>query len=164
MAADIIYELLTPEREEQARDLVREVFAAFVAPGFSSTGRIAFEAFLCRSSFSRRSGRGFALAARRAGGIVGVIDVADGGHVALFFVSGEHRGRGVGRTLMRLAGERCLRDLPTPGRMTVNASPGSVGAYAAMGFVPAGGEEERDGIRFVPMVLALDEPEKPAAP
>ena len=155
MTGGISYEPLAVEREPEARQLVRDVFAYFVASDFSPQGRIAFEDFLSRSAFSRRPGPGFAFAARRGDVLVGVIEVADGGHVALFFVSGPCRGKGVGKTLMRMAVERCRAEDPELAEMTVNASPGSVGGYARMGFVPADAEGERDGIRFVPMALNL---------
>lgn len=156
MSDGISYEPLATDREFEARQLVRDVFADFVASDFSTQGRTAFEDFLGRCAFSRRPGRGFALAARKGEALVGVIDVVDGGHVALFFVSGPCRGRGVGKALMRLATERCRAEDPDLVELTVNASPGSVGGYARMGFVPVDGELERDGIRFVPMVLRLD--------
>jgi len=155
MPGGIFYEPLALRREPEARQLVQDVFADCVAPDFSAQGRTAFEDFLSRSAFSRRPGRGFAIAARRDDALVGVIEVVDGGHVALFFVSGPCRGKGVGKTLMRMAVERCRAAGSDCAQMTVNASPGSVGGYARMGFVPVDGERERDGIRFVPMVLHL---------
>nr|WP_286181982.1 GNAT family N-acetyltransferase [Desulfovibrio sp. Huiquan2017] len=138
--------------------MVRDVFADFVGPDFSTQGRIAFESFLSGHAFSRRPGRGVALAARRGDVLVGVIEVVDGGHVALFFVSGPCRGKGVGKALMRMAVGRCRAENPDLTELTVNASPGSVGGYARMGFVAVAPERESDGIRFVPMVLRLTEP------
>ncbi|MGE4423488.1 MAG: GNAT family N-acetyltransferase [Pseudodesulfovibrio sp.] len=151
----ITFESLAPEREAEALALVRTVFDAMVAPGFSEQGRVSFNDYLARFAFSRREGEGFALAAMRDGVPVGVIEVVGGNHVALFFVSEGYRGRGVGSGLMRLAVERCGRGEPRPVALTVNASPGSVKAYARLGFAADSGERERDGIRFVPMTLPL---------
>lgn len=159
----IIFEPLAPEREAEALALVRTVFDAMVAPGFSEQGCASFDDYLDRFAFSRREGEGFALAALRDGVLVGVIEVAGGNHVALFFVSVDCQGRGVGKELMRRAVERCGRDGSGPAVLTVNASPGSLGAYERVGFVATACEQVRDGIRFVPMALPLRDPAKPGA-
>ncbi len=39
--------------------------------------------------------------------------------------------------------------------LTVNASPNAVLAYERLGFTPAGPEQTVNGIRFIPMALAL---------
>jgi GNAT superfamily N-acetyltransferase len=158
MQGRITCEPLAPEREAEALALVRTVFDASVAPGFSEQGRASFDEFLDRFAFSRREGKGFALAALRNGVLVGVIEVVGDGHVALFFVSADCRGLGVGAELMRWAVARCMRDDPSLPVLTVNASPGSVKAYARLGFAAVDRERERDGIRFVSMTLPLGDP------
>jgi GNAT superfamily N-acetyltransferase len=163
MQERITCEPLAPEREAEALALVRTVFDASVAPGFSEQGRASFTEFLDRFAFSRREGKGFALTALRGDVLVGVLEVVGDGHVALFFVSADCRGLGVGAALMRRAVARCLRDDPDLSALTVNASPGSVKAYARLGFTAVDSEQVRDGIRFVPMALPLRDPAKPGA-
>ncbi|WP_319582078.1 GNAT family N-acetyltransferase [uncultured Pseudodesulfovibrio sp.] len=156
----ISLEPLSLEREAEALTLVRAVFAAMVAPGFSEQGCVSFNDYLDRYAFSRRDGEGFALAAILDGVLVGVIEVVNGNHVALFFVADECRGQGVGGRLMRQALERCGQGDTAPAALTVNASPGSVRAYERLGFIVAESEQERGGIRFVPMLLPFWKPEK----
>ena len=67
-----------------------------VAPGFSKQGLKTFHDFVSRFAFSRRPQERFALAALRQGELVGVIEVLEGHHVALFFVSPKLQGRGSG--------------------------------------------------------------------
>ena len=143
--------------------LVLAVFETHVAPGFSREGRAAFSEFVEGAAFFRRAGGGFALVARRGESVVGVIEMAANGHVALFFVSSDCQGQGVGGALMRKAVEKGRRDDPGLAVFTVNASPGSVKAYSRMGFVTTDQEQEKDGIRFIPMALAFAPSDNPAA-
>ena len=154
-AAKIIYEPLGKEREDEAESLVLSVFDALVAPGFTEQGCKTFRGFVAQYAFSRRPQERFTLAALCQGKIVGIIEVINGSHVALFFVSQENQGRGIGKTLMQKAVERCRRDKPGLASLTVNSSPNAIKAYESMGFAPTSGEQEKDGIRFVPMTLML---------
>lgn len=155
MTDPIRYEPLAPDREAEALALVRAVFDRIVAPGFSEEGRATFHEFVNLFAFSRRPGEAFALAAFAGDDLVGVIEVIDGHHVALLFVDPDRQGRGIGWELVRRAALSCLRRDPPPTRLTVNASPNAVAAYRRMGFSPLDDERERDGIRFVPMLLSL---------
>lgn len=156
MTADgITIETLEAGREAEAEALVLAVFDAKVAPGFSPQGRDAFYEFIRQSAFSRRPGDGFALAALHDDRVVGVIEVVDGSHVALLFVSTECQGMGIGQALMHKAEGRCRENNRGLAALTVNSSPNAVEAYRRMGFTPLGEEQERDGIRFVPMTKPL---------
>jgi len=151
----IRYEPLAPEREAEALALVRAVFEANVAPDFSEKGQATFHEFVNLFAFSRRPGESFDLVAVEGNELVGVVEVVDGHHVALLFVAPGKQGRGIGWELVRRAALTCLRRDPPPARLTVNASPGAVAAYRRMGFSPLEKEREKDGIRFVPMILPL---------
>lgn len=164
MTEIVRYEPMRPEDKAEALSLVRSVFDAHVAPSFSAEGRTTFHEFVHLFAFSHQTGETFALVARRERTIVGVIEVVDGSHVALLFVAPEFQGHGVGGELMRRAAAECLRRMPPPDVLTVNASPNAVAAYARMGFVPRGQEQERDGIRHVPMTLSLNPPDRPETP
>ena len=155
MPTGVTYEPLDADREGEAETLVLSVFDAMVAPGFSRQGRKTFHDFVSRFAFSRRPQERFALAALRQGELVGVIEVLEGHHVALFFVSPKLQGRGIGGALMRRAVEKCRTDAPGLDAVTVNSSPNAVEAYGRMGFTPTGEEQEKDGIRFVPMALDI---------
>lgn len=96
------------------------------------------------------------LVAEWAGALAGFIALRDGSHLFHLFVAAPHQRTGVARTLWRHA--RDLAERENPGGIvafTVNASPGAVAAYRAFGFCPAGDFVENDGIRFLPMRLAV---------
>ena len=89
------------------------------------------------------------------GSIVGMIEVRDDGHVALFFVLGDHQGKGVGGMLLRRGiGAARLRN-PGISKATVRSSLNSVAIYERLGFRPLEGEEGEGTIPSIPMVLDL---------
>lgn len=155
MSGELVIEPLCPAREPEALALVRAVFNADVAPGFSEEGRATFHEFVRLFAFSRRPADAFALTARRGDALVGVVEVVEGSHVALLFVDSARQRCGVGAELVRRAAAACLKRNPGLDRLTVNASPNAVDAYRRMGFLPTDREQEKNGIRFVPMALSL---------
>ncbi len=164
MTGIVRYEPMIPEDKGEALSLVQSVFDAHVAPHFSEEGRTTFHEFVRQFAFSDQPGKTFALVARRERTIIGVIEVVDGSHVALLFVAPEFQRHGVGSELVQRAITECLRRMPPPDVLTVNASPNALAAYARMGFVPMKQEQERDGIRHVPMALVLNAPDQPEHP
>jgi GNAT superfamily N-acetyltransferase len=154
-AREIVYAPLDADREEEAEKLVLSVFDALVAPCFTEQGRKTFHDFVSQFAFSRRPRKRLTLAALRQGEIVGIIEVLEGSHVALLFVSVELQGQGIGKTLVQKAVQQCRRDNRGLSALTVNSSINAVKAYESMGFSPTSGEQEKDGIRFVPMTLML---------
>jgi len=139
-----------------ARRLIRRVFLRDVAPLFSRKGVATFMAFLRSGALRERLRRDlFALVARDAGRIVGVVAVRDASHVSLLFVTPSMRGRGVAGTLVEKARAICLRRRPRLAAMTVNASPNAVVAYERMGFERLGRLRVKNGIGFIPMRFTI---------
>ena len=152
---EIVYQPLGTKREPEAEKLVLSVFDALVAPCFTEQGCKTFHDFVRGFAFSRRPQERFTLAALRQGKVVGIIEVLEGSHVALFFVSPELQGQGIGGSLMKMAVEQCRKDNRGLTALTVNSSPNAVRAYERMGFAATSTEQEKDGIRFVPMTMML---------
>lgn len=79
--------------------------------------------------------------------LAGLLELRDESHVAMLFVESACQRRGIGRALLRAAfGPEA--DWPS---LTVNSAPGAEGAYERLGFVATGPEEERNGMRYLPM-------------
>ncbi len=129
--------------------LVLEVFEAFVAPHYGTEGRVtcgheaAPEAMAARLADGRT-----ALVACAAGscGLVGYIEV-EKSHIRELFVAGPYQRRGIARALLARA-----FDDNEEAEITVNAAPGSLDAYAGLGFGPAGPRATINGLIFFPMV------------
>lgn len=157
MKLPLEYRLMKRGEEADVSDLVLRVFDEFVAPQFSKEGLREFYNYadphllLLRSRWNH-----FVHLAVAEDVIAGMIEVRDGGHVALFFVEGEFQERGVGGELLRRALEICTRRNPGLSKVTVNSSPNAVGIYERLEFRRAGPEQAEDHIRFVPMVLEIE--------
>lgn len=84
--------------------------------------------------------------------LIGTMAVRTDGHISLFFVKNEYQGLGVGKTLFQMMFNFCVEEMKV-NKITVNASPQSVMKYIHMGMRQVGREEERCGIRSVPMEM-----------
>jgi len=147
---------MRPCEEMAVSELALGVFDQFVAPQFSSEGRQEFRSYADPHLLRLRSRwNHLVLLALADDEIAGMIEVRDDGHVALFFVVGEHQGEGVGSELLRRSLAICKRRKPDLSQATVNSSPNAVAIYERLGFRKAGAERDGDHIRSVPMVLDL---------
>lgn len=156
MRSPLEYRPMRSGEEEEVCDLVSRAFEGFVADGLSPEGREEFYSYadphllLWRSRWN--SSVHLALA---DGSILGMIEVRDDGHVALFFVDGDYQGKGIGGELLRRGiGAARVRN-PGISKATVRSSPNSVAIYERLGFRPLEGEEGEGTIPTIPMVLDL---------
>ena len=158
----IIYAPMQKGEEKAVMEVVLSTFHTFVAPAYSAEGVEAFRAFAHEAALKERCHNGdFVFTARNEEGLVGILEMRECRHVALFFVHGVFQGRGIGRNLLALSVEECRKRNRGVEEITVNASPNAVEAYRKMGFLPQKEEQQLHGIRFVPMVLRLQDQEKP---
>ncbi len=134
--------------------LVAAVFDEFVAFAYSAAGSAEFSRFIEVDNMLRRRTDGLLLVAELDGELIGAIEARDRGHITLMFVHGKYQERGVGRLLLRGLIDRLDTEIQS---VTVNAAPNSVPAYRRFGFVAAGDEQEKDGIRYVPMKARIPE-------
>lgn len=84
--------------------------------------------------------------------LIGTVAVGCDGHISLFFVKNEYQGLGIGKSLFQMMYNYCVEELKVK-KITVNAAPGSVMKYIHMGMRQIGREEEKSGIRSVPMEM-----------
>jgi GNAT superfamily N-acetyltransferase len=140
--------------------LARRVFASCVASGVSNAGRRSFLAYARRVRILERLDRGHrVLVAVMEGRLAGMIEVRDDTHIAMLFVERDAQRHGVARALIAAAlpgeGWEASADaraaVGTGTAITVNATPGSIAAYAHLGFRPTGPERDSDGLRVLPM-------------
>ena len=140
--------------------LARRVFDSCVASGVSNAGRRSFLAYARPVRILERLDHGHrVLVAEMEGRLAGMIEVRDNTHIAMLFVERDAQRRGVARTLIAAAftGEgpqppaAARAAAGTAATITVNATPGSIAAYAHLGFRPTGPERESDGLRVLPM-------------
>jgi GNAT superfamily N-acetyltransferase len=129
--------------------LVPEVFEAFVAPHYGAQGHATFgheaapEAMAARPADGRTA---LVACAAESCGLVGYIEI-EKSHIRGIFVAGPYQRRGIARALLARA-----FDDNEEAEITVNAAPGSLDAYAGLGFGPAGPRATINGLTFLPMV------------
>lgn len=155
-APDITIRQLGPDDAAAACDLVRRVFMATVAPLFKQEGIDEFLSYAAAEAMAQRLfGDNWGLAALDGQRVVGVVEARGDSHLAFFFVETAEQGRGIGKALIKRYLAGCLERAPALERVTVNASPNSRAIYQALGYQAQGPETEKNGIRFIPMALAM---------
>lgn len=131
--------------------LVEHGFARFVARDTSALGQSIFRAVASGEAIGRRMLAGdLGLVAQLEDRVVGFLEMTRRDHIILLFVEPALHRRGIARGLVDAA--LPYRKGPT---ITVNAAPGAIAAYEALGFVPLGAMETKDGITFLPMALTV---------
>jgi GNAT superfamily N-acetyltransferase len=156
MDSQIKYSKMKRGDETKASKFISVVFNEYVAPGFSQDGIDEFMKYIKPDALaSQLKENHFAFIATVDAEILGIIEVRNYNHVALFFVDGRFQRKGIGRKLLQKALELCNSNDSEFSKLTVNASPNSIMAYETLGFEAADGEQCINGIRFVPMALRM---------
>lgn len=146
----------TPKDVIRIHYLVKDVFNEFVAPGYSEEGiKTFFDYIRPENIVENHNNNHFTLVAALQDDIIGVIHMRDFEHISLMFVDKKYHRRGIARRLFDGARQICKKERPQTGEITVNSSPYAVPVYNKLGFRVAGGEEIKNGIRYVPMKMTL---------
>ena len=149
-----------PGEEQAVSALVAATFRHDVAPLYSQEGVDEFLRYAASDGIRERQHRGhFTLVAIEEGAIVGTIEVRGHAHVSLLFVDPRRQREGIGRSLLAEALRLCRAQPACPAETTVNSSPNAVEAYRRLGFRPTADLQVKNGIKFVPMSLALERPD-----
>ncbi|NBC32725.1 MAG: GNAT family N-acetyltransferase [Alphaproteobacteria bacterium] len=131
--------------------LIERGFARYVAPDTTERGQSIFRAVASGESIGRRLLTGdVGLVALRGERVVGFLEMTRRDHIILLFVEPALHRRGIARHLLR-----AVLPYRRGTTITVNAAPGAIAAYRALGFAPLGAMETKDGITFLPMALSV---------
>ena len=137
---------LLPSEQGEALELALAVFAEYEGPIYPPEGTASFQKSLSDPDYLGMLHRFYG--AWEDGKLVGMLATREEGrHIALFFVEGRCHRRGIGKRLFTLAAADC----PGP-EMSVASSPYAVGIYHRLGFTDTDCEQEKNGIRYTPMV------------
>lgn len=130
-----------------------------MAPLYSEEGVTEFMKYIDPSSLADPTkGDNFVQVAESDNEVIGVIEIREHSHIALFFVTEEHQREEIGRELLSRAVQECIATNPELTEITVNSSPNAVSAYRALGFMERDEEKTVNGIRFVKMSLEVNKP------
>lgn len=113
MAHKIIYGPIKSGEEKQVIDLVLSVFAEFVAPGYSEEGINEFKKFANFEALaSRLQSASLTFTAKSNENLIGMIELMNNCHIAMFFVRKSYQKQGIGKGLLRYAINLCLKQHP----------------------------------------------------
>lgn len=148
--------IMQPGQEEAVIDIVKEAFDEKVAPDYTQEGIEEFYKFASKHNLAERSKNNtFVLIAYREQKSIGIIEIKEYCHIAMFFVKPEFQKRGVGKALFNEALSRISAKENGTKKLTVNSSLHAVPSYEQLGFKVKTKEQCYNGIRFVPMELTL---------
>lgn len=143
-------------REEElagALRLVWEVFEREIKPSYTEEGVQEFLKFVDYNFMKELYTKGEIIFwGAFEDELIGTVAVRTDGHISLFFVKDEYQRLGIGKNLFQMMFNYCVEELKVK-KITVNAAPQSVVKYIHMGMRKIGREEERKGIRSVPMEM-----------
>lgn len=148
--------MIVRKMEEQDVEAVSAIcmasFFQSIACSLSEEGVTTFSQIAASSAFfDRMKGDNLMLVAENDGKIEGVIELKEGRHVAMFFISPECQKQGIGRKLLLAA----LNDAKVA-IVTVSASLSSVLAYKKYGFECKGEIAESAGLVYQNMDIQLN--------
>lgn len=129
------------------REIALAAFEREVAPLLGEEGRAEYERFTQPQAMEERVRSGnefFVWVADDA--IRAMSELRERNHLVMLFADPSAQGQGLGRALL----EHALQ----LGVETVSSSPNAVGFYAQHGFQPTCEEQQKNGLRFVPMRVA----------
>lgn len=152
MEKDIQYREAQPQDVQAITELVLGVFDKYVGYGYSQEEQSVFRMYCHPNAMTTRltEGTSFCLVAILAQKIIGMIEVRNGNHIALLFVDDRYHNNGIAKNLVTLVIEKVkVTDID------VNSSPYAVHIYKRMGFEQLDDEQERDGIRFIPLKKSI---------
>ncbi len=154
------YRRITDNEIDKALDLVLKVFMEFEAPDYSPEGVKSFISDVIENeSFKEgvRNGTFKTFITTTDDNIVGVMTLRNETHIMLAFVQKDYHNQGIGKALFEHVLHEISATNNSASTITVNASPYAVGFYEKLGFTATSEEQEKHGIRFLPMKYAIED-------
>jgi len=132
--------------------LVWDVFEEFEAHQYSAEGVREFQNYIEYSSMKRmlENSEMMMWGCFHNGKIIGMIAVKQPSHITLLFVDKQYHRQGIARALYQKIIDYYSK-ADDCSEISVNSSLYAVEAYKRLGFVATDTEQEKIGIRFVPM-------------
>lgn len=150
------FSVMQPGQEKVVINIVKEAFDKSVASGYAQEGIEEFFKFANENSLAERTkSNSFAIIAYQDKNAVGVIEIKDYCHIAMYFVKPYYQKKGCGKALFNEALSIIIRKGNGINRLTVNSSLNAVPSYERLGFKIQSKEQCFNGVRFIPMALIL---------
>lgn len=152
----ITYQDMIPGEESTVADLIGVIFQKYIAKDYCSEGIQEFTRYIKPQSILKRFNEGnILITAKHDGKIVGVIALRDKTHISLLFVSDEYHQKGIAKSLINKAIQKTQKKYGKNTEITVYSSPYAERIYEKLGFEATDDEQEKNGIRYIPMIKKL---------
>lgn len=127
-------------------------FSHSIADTLSEEGKETFANIAANNAFlGRMKGDNLMLVSENDKKIEGIIELKEGRHIAMLFISPDRQKKGIGRNLLSSALKHAKVDT-----VTVSASLSSILAYEKYGFECKGEAKESAGLVYQPMEIKLN--------
>ena len=144
---------ITPDtlKNSNVLQLVWNVFEEFEAYQYNAEGVREFQNYIEYSSIKRlmENSEMMMWGCFHNGKIIGMIATRQSNHISLLFVDKKYHRQGIARTLYKKLIEYAEND--DYSEISVHSSLYAVEMYKRLGFVATDTEQQKNGIRFVPM-------------
>jgi len=139
-------------KSSNALQLVWDVFEEFEAHQYSAEGVREFKNYIESSAIKQllENSEMKMWGCFHNGKIIGMIAVKQPSHITLLFVDKQYHRQGIARTLYQKVVEYYSK-IDDCSEISVNSSLYAVEAYKRLGFMQTDTEQQKNGIRFVPM-------------
>lgn len=143
-------------QENAVYELIKRVYDEFVAMDYSEVGNRFFYDWIEPSKIAQRQIDGRNLWVAYEGSmLVGMVETRDNKYISLLFVDKAFQGRGIAKSLFKVALDEILERDPSTEKILVHSSPYSISVYKKLGFKETGTITEENGIRYLPMEMII---------
>ena len=149
----VIYDTLGIEEIELFSKLINTVFDEFVGNDYSVEGNNTFKDYIKPQNIMEilKNSENKFFVAKYNNEIIGVLQIRNKGHIALFFVKKEFHNKGIGKNLFGNYLEMLKKENIGINIVTVNSSIYAENIYSKMGFIKVNEIQEKNGIKYIPM-------------
>jgi len=136
-------------KNSNALQMLWDTFKEFEANKYTAEGLREFQNYIEYTSMRRRLENSELMmwGCFHNGKAIGLIAGRDPGHISLLFVDKQYHRQGVARALY----QKFVEHYSNCSEISVNSSLYAIEAYQRLGFVATDVEQQKNGIRFVPM-------------
>jgi GNAT superfamily N-acetyltransferase len=153
MENNILIQEMKTEEIEFAINMVETVFNEFVGKDYSEEGNKEFLGFLLSNKMKERLKNNLnkTFIAKYNSEIIGLLEIKNYDHIALFFIKKEFHGKGIGRNLFDYYLEVLIKNNLGIKTISVNSSIYAEKIYSKLGFKKMNEIQEKNGIKYIPM-------------
>jgi len=134
-------------------NIVNNIFKEFVGKDYSKEGNKTFKEYIKPQNIMERLNNkdNYFLVAKYKNEIIGMLEIRNKDHIALFFVRKEFHNKGVGKILFDNYITIIKQENTGINTITVNSSMYAEKIYSKFGFIKIDEIQEKDGIKYIPM-------------